>query len=94
MAMENIAASLGVTERSQNEGIVTSKIEHATANVPSIGFLLAAGASVLTSGVLFMMGRKEASLFVGEWVPSLLLLGVYNKIVKATEPIQQGAAVS
>lgn len=28
------------------------------------------------------MGRDAAANFVGQWVPTLLMLGVYNKIVK------------
>ena len=27
-------------------------------------------------------GRKDASLFVGQWVAPFLLFGVYNKLVK------------
>jgi hypothetical protein len=27
-------------------------------------------------------GRKNASLFIGQWVSPLLLFGVYNKLVK------------
>ena len=34
------------------------------------------------SAVLRMMGKKNASLFVGDWVAPMLLFGVYNKIVK------------
>jgi hypothetical protein len=29
-----------------------------------------------------MMGNKDASLFVGQWAPTLLILGLYNKLVK------------
>ena len=29
-----------------------------------------------------MMASQSLAGFVGQWVPSLLLLGVYNKIVK------------
>jgi hypothetical protein len=29
-----------------------------------------------------MMGKKEQSNFVGQWAPTLLILGLYNKIVK------------
>jgi len=31
---------------------------------------------------LQMMGKKEQSNFVGQWAPTLLILGLYNKIVK------------
>jgi hypothetical protein len=39
------------------------------------------------------MGRREDAMFVGQWAPTLLLLGLYNKIVKQFEdakPITSG----
>jgi hypothetical protein len=44
--------------------------------------LWAAVGSIGASAFLQLMGKKKASLFVGEWVSPFLLLGVYNKIVK------------
>ena len=35
-----------------------------------------------TSAVLKIMGRDEWALFVGQWAPAFLILGVYNKMVK------------
>jgi hypothetical protein len=32
--------------------------------------------------MLALLGRKHTALFVGQWVPTVLLLGIYNKIVK------------
>jgi len=29
-----------------------------------------------------MAGRKEESTFIGHWVSPLLILGLYNKVVK------------
>jgi hypothetical protein len=28
------------------------------------------------------MGNRHASVFVGQWAPTLLVLGLYNKLVK------------
>ena len=28
------------------------------------------------------MGSKHASVFVGQWAPTFLILGLYNKLVK------------
>jgi hypothetical protein len=64
------------------EGTVARTIEQQTAKLPSDTFLWAAVGSIGTSAVLRLMGKKHASLFVGEWVAPFLLLGVYNKIVK------------
>lgn len=35
-----------------------------------------------TSLTLKLMGRNEDAVFVGQWAPAFLLLGLYNKLVK------------
>jgi hypothetical protein len=57
-------------------------IEAQTAKLPSDAFLWAAGASMLGSLALQIMGRKFDSTFVGQWVPTLLIFGLHNKLVK------------
>lgn len=64
------------------EGPLARAIEHQTAKLPSEIFLWAALASIATSLVFQMMDRKQNALFVGQWAPTLLLLGIYNKLVK------------
>lgn len=64
------------------EGTVARTIENQTARLPSDTFLWAAAASIATSATLQMMGNKHASVFVGQWAPTLLILGLYNKLVK------------
>lgn len=67
---------------SHQEGTVARTIEQQTAKLPSDTFLWAAVGSIGASALLRIMGKKHASLFVGEWVAPMLLFGVYNKIVK------------
>jgi len=64
------------------EGPVARGIEHYTAQMPSDWFLWAAGASIVGSLTLQCLGRKEDAQFVGHWAPTLLILGLYNKVVK------------
>ncbi|WP_390677841.1 hypothetical protein [Aquisphaera giovannonii] len=64
------------------EGVVARTIEEQTAKLPSDIFLWAAGASILGSLTLKATGRAHDALFVGQWAPTFLLLGIYNKIVK------------
>jgi hypothetical protein len=64
------------------EGTVARTIEQQTAKLPSDTFLWAAIGSIGASAILRLMGKKHASLFVGDWVAPLMLFGVYNKIVK------------
>ena len=64
------------------EGTVAKAIEEQTAKLPSDTFLWAAMASIATCATLQLMGSKHASVFVGQWAPTFLLLGLYNKLVK------------
>ena len=68
--------------RDHSEGPVTRMIEEQTAKLPSDVYLGAALASMAVSLMLQLMDKKEESLFVGQWAPSFLILGVYNKLVK------------
>lgn len=67
----------------RKEGFLTKAIEKQTAKVPSSLFLALAGGAVAASlGMALAKEKKGMANFVGLWVPSLLLLGIYNKIVK------------
>lgn len=71
-------------QESPDEGGVTRKTEDMTAEVPSMAYLTGAVGSMIVSAALHVSGRKNLSLFVGQWAPSFLLLGIYNKIVKVS----------
>ena len=64
------------------EGSVARSIEQQTAKLPSDLFLWAAFASIGGSLALKVTGKDHAALFVGQWAPTFLLLGLYNKLVK------------
>jgi len=64
------------------EGPVARAIEQRTSALPSDTFLWLAIGSMAVSASLRIGGNKHASLFVGQWAPTFLLLGVYNKLVK------------
>ena len=66
-----------------SEGRVARAIEEQTAKIPSDIFLWAAVGSIGASFALhLLMDRKEDGLFVGQWAPTFLILGLYNKLVK------------
>ena len=69
-------------EYDHREGSVARTIEQQTARLPSDTFLWAACGSIAASLALQMMGRRQDSNFVGQWAPTLLILGLYNKMVK------------
>ena len=68
--------------RMHTEGGLAKPIEEITAALPSDTFLWLAGASIAGSLTLKVMGRDKDALFVGQWAPTFLIHGVYNKIVK------------
>jgi hypothetical protein len=72
----------GVRAGEYHEGSVAKTIERETAKLPSDVFLWAAGGAIAASLVLQAMGAKEKSNFVGQWAPTFLILGLYNKFVK------------
>ena len=76
-----------------SEGTVAKTIENQTAKLPSDAFLWMAVGSMAVSATLQMMGNKHVSLFVGQWAPTFLILGVYNKLVKQLGSDRTGNAV-
>lgn len=65
-----------------SEGFLAHTIEDQTAKLPSDVFLWAALGSIAGSLYLKTAGRHHDALFVGQWAPTFLILGLYNKIVK------------
>jgi len=80
------------TRPEHTEGMVARNIENQTAKLPSDLFLWAAGASIVGSCMLHCSGKEHASLLVGQWAPTFLILGLYNKLVKVagSDPVQIG----
>ena len=77
MDMESINTGNG-----QREGEVTKRIEEYTAAVPSVAFLGIALGAMVASLLLEMAGRGKWGNFVAQWVPTWLIIGLYNKMVK------------
>jgi hypothetical protein len=70
------------TPPEQEEGVVARTIEQQTAKLPSDLFLWAAVGSIAASATFKLLGKDHESLFVGQWAPTFLILGLYNKLVK------------
>lgn len=64
------------------EGPVAATIEKYTSKLPSDTFLWAAVGSIALSLTFKIMGNDRNALFVGQWAPTFLLLGNYNKMIK------------
>jgi hypothetical protein len=67
-----------------SEGVVARAIEYQTARVPSDIFLWTALGTMACSALLMSRKERHLSLFVGQWAPAFLLMGLYNKIVKVS----------
>lgn len=66
----------------QTEGRIARRIEQQTAKLPSDLFLWAALGAIGAGFFLEVSGHEEKGHWVGQWVAPILLLGLYNKIVK------------
>ena len=73
---------MSVHAHQHEEGYLTKVIEHYTSMVPSGVYLATAFSAVGLSLGLRMTGHRDAAVFVGLWPPTILLMGVYNKMVK------------
>lgn len=76
------AKSNGVARGDREEDPITKRIESVTTNIPSSAFLgLAFGAMGAAWFLNGMRYRQEAQL-LGQIAPAILIMGLYNKLVK------------
>jgi hypothetical protein len=68
--------------KGEREDRFTGAIESQTSKLPSTAYLGAALGCVAGSAILKAIGEDEWALFVGQWVPTILIMGLYNKLVK------------
>jgi hypothetical protein len=60
----------------------TAAIEKTTSRIPTSTYLVLAVGAMAVSAGLQAWNKKHESMFVGQWAAPLLLLGIYNKLVK------------
>ena len=79
--------------RKYSSEVPNEVIENQTKKIPNLVFLGLASASIVASAILAFRsgksGTKKTDLanFVGQWAPTILLFGLYNKIVKVEDEI-------
>jgi len=76
------AQPVPVVRSEHGEGETARLIEQQSAKLPSHWFLFGAFGAMALSMALELSGRTRASRFVGQWPTPLLVLGMYNKLVK------------
>jgi hypothetical protein len=52
-----------------------------TDQVPEEVWYWSALASIIISAILFVSGKRDWSLFVGQWPPTFLLFGMFHKLL-------------
>ena len=60
----------------------TKTIESYTAAIPSTGYLAVAIGAMGLSLACQVAGRGKWGNFIAQWVPTWLIIGLYNKLVK------------
>jgi hypothetical protein len=53
----------------------------ATDQVPKEVWYWAALGSIIASAMLFLVGKRDWSIFVGQWPPTFLLFGMFHKVL-------------
>ena len=70
-------------EAERDSAAIAKQIERLTTSLPSRTWLGLAGGSLVGSVALKLIGKNHMSIFVGQWVPTFLILGLYNTLVTA-----------
>lgn len=52
-----------------------------TDQVPGEAWYWAAFSAIAASAVLFVMGKRDWSIFTGQWAPTFILFGVFHKLI-------------
>lgn len=75
-------SNVGQEAHDHAEGMMTRSVEYQIAKMPSDIWLSAALGSIGLALYLKLSGKRDDSLFVGQWAAPILLIGVYMKLVK------------
>ena len=66
----------------QSEDQFTKSVEEYTAGIPSSAYLGVAIGAMGLSLLCQLTGQGKWGNFIAQWVPTLLIIGLYNKLVK------------
>jgi hypothetical protein len=72
----------GLRPPSMSEDRITKAIEQYTAAIPSSAYLAVALVAIGVSLAAQVSGQYRWGNFIAQWVPTWLLFGLYNKLVK------------
>lgn len=66
----------------RSEDQFTKSVEEYTAGIPSSAYLGVAMGAMGLSLLCQVTGQGKWGNFIAQWVPTLLIIGLYNKLVK------------
>ncbi|HEU4345318.1 MAG TPA: hypothetical protein VFU31_27520 [Candidatus Binatia bacterium] len=72
----------GLGDEGQTEGRFTKQMEKYTADIPSSAYLGIAVGAMAASLLFQLAGHGKWGNFIAQWVPTWLIIGLYNKVVK------------
>lgn len=85
---ETVRAAKRGVERAA-EGEPTQGMMEAQERMPSALYAIGAGASILASLILFTRKSRDWSLFVGQWAPTFLLMGIFYKLIMPSKEMRK-----
>lgn len=71
-----------VGDGTHTEDRFTKQLETYTSEIPSSAYLGIAVGAMMASLVFQMAGQGKWGNFIAQWVPTWLIIGLYNKLVK------------
>jgi hypothetical protein len=74
---------MGSTSGSAQEGYFS-----AMESIPTSVYYWLAAAAVIGSAVLFLTGRRNWAMFVGQWPPTLLAVALLYKVLRPSRDAQ------
>ncbi len=79
-----------------NEQLVeqTSGFMSQIENLPASAYYWAALGSIGLSALLMIFGRKNLSIFIGLWPPTIALLGLFNKQLHPSQDVRQAGNIT
>jgi hypothetical protein len=80
--MDNYEGAFESDQPRPTEDSFTKSVEEYTGSIPSSAFLGVAVGAMMLSLACQLAGRGKWGNFIAQWVPTWLIIGVYNKLVK------------
>jgi hypothetical protein len=63
-------------------------------NLPASAYYWGALGSIGISALFMLLGKKNLSVFIGLWPPTIALLGLFNKQLRPSQDIQEAGNVT